>query len=376
MKKTLIALAALAATGAFAQVTVYGRLDAGYAMTTTTTGTTDVKDNGVRSHNSYSSFWGIKGVEDLGGGLKSSFQLDMDLYTANGNLGNSGAGAGAAATAQFNRVSRINLEGAFGQVGFGADYVPTFKLIGATDVNNLSRVTTVQLSNSTGVSTTGSVLWYSTPVFSGFQVNAAYRNADQTSSSNTGDTSQKLMNLTATYTNGPLMVGVGTGNTENKTAGAASTTMSLAGFTTTSISNASKISSNVVAGSYDFGKVKLLGNYITTKISDAAVTGGAAVGTDIDLAELNIGASVPMGKLTLTAQLGTNSYKATGAAFDSKGNDFVVGADYALSARTAVFAKTGTYNKLDNTSAAGVATVGGGGENKQTSSVVGLRVLF
>ena len=36
MKKTLIALAALAATGAFAQVSVYGRLDAGYAVTTST----------------------------------------------------------------------------------------------------------------------------------------------------------------------------------------------------------------------------------------------------------------------------------------------------------------------------------------------------
>jgi predicted porin len=375
MKKTLIAVAALAATGAFAQVTVYGRLDAGYAMTTNSTGTTDVKDNGIRSHNSFSSFWGIKGVDDLGGGMKSSFQLDMDLYTANGNLGNSGAGAGAAATAQFNRVSRINLEGGFGQVGFGADYVPTFKLIGATDVNNLSRISTVNLSNSTGVSTTGSVLWYSTPVFSGFQVNAAYRNADQTSSAAAGDTSQKLTNLTATYSNGPLMVGVGTGNTENKTAGAATTTMSLAGFNTTSIAGATKIASNVVAGSYDFKVVKLMGNYITTKASDANTAGVATVGSDLDLVELNIGASIPMGKLTLSAALGTNSYKATGAASDSKGNDIVIGADYALSARTAVFVKTGTYSKLDNVSAAGVAT-GGTSENKQTSTAVGLRVLF
>ena len=91
MKKTLIAVAALAATGAFAQVSVYGRLDAGYAQTKSTVGATYTKANGVESHNSASSMWGIQGTEDLGGGMKAFFKLEQDIYTANGNTGVSGA---------------------------------------------------------------------------------------------------------------------------------------------------------------------------------------------------------------------------------------------------------------------------------------------
>ncbi len=360
MKKTLIALAALAATGAFAQVSVYGRLDAGYAMTTNTVAGADTKANGVQSHNSVSSMWGLQGSEDLGGGLKAFFKLEQDVYTANGNIGNSGSGGGVGGSAAFNRTSLLGLSGAFGSVSLGRDYVPTFKLVGATDVNSLSRIDTVNLSNNTGVSTTDSLVMYSTPNMSGFQVNIAYRNADQTG---TSDTFQKLTNITATYTNGPLMVGVGTGSTESKTAGAFSTTMSLAAFGVASITNAEKISGNVLAASYDFGKFKLAGNHITSK----ATFGGAV--TDVEGIETNIGATMPMGKVTLAAQVGQNTVKGI-AVEDRKGTDLVIGVDYALSAKTAVFAKTGTYAKLD-----GVAGTGNG-ENKSTSTAVGIKTTF
>ena len=367
MKKTLIALAALAATGAFAQVSVYGRLDVGYAATTNTSNGADTKDNGVVSHNSVSSMWGIQGSEDLGGGLKANFKLEQDIYTANGNVGVSGssAGAGASGTVNgaasstnigFNRTSLLGLSGGFGTVSLGRDYVPTFKLIGATDVNNLSRIDTVQLAANTGVSTTNSVVFYSTPVMSGFQVNVAYRNADQ---STTTDTFQKLTNITATYTNGPLMVGVGTGSTESKAAGVKNTGVSYTGQA--AVTTAEKVSGNVVAGSYDFGSFKLMGNYITSKAQEVTA------GVDNEQTELNIGATVPMGKATLIAQAGQNVLKVTGAD-DRKGTDFVLGVDYALSAKTAVFAKTGTYAKMD--------AAAGGGEYKSVSTAVGLKTVF
>lgn len=356
MKKTLIALAALAATGAFAQVSVYGRLDVGYAATTNTANGADTKDNGVVSHNSVSSMWGIQGSEDLGGGLKANFKLEQDVYPANGNTGASGAGAGATNASGFNRTSLLGLSGGFGTVSMGRDYVPTFKLIGATDVNNLSRISTVGLAANTGVSTTNSVLFYSTPVMSGFQVNVAYRNADQ---STTTDTFQKLTNLTATYTNGPLMVGVGTGSTEAKAAGAFSTANNLTGYGSANIANADKVSGNVVAASYDFGSFKLVGNYITSKTTVTT--------TDYDVSELNVGATVPMGKVTLAAQVGQQTLKQTGVD-DRKGTDFVLGADYALSAKTALFAKTGTYNKMD--------AAAGGGEYKSVSTAVGFKTVF
>jgi predicted porin len=356
MKKTLIAVAALAATGAFAQVSVYGRLDVGYAATTNTVNGADTKANGVHSHNSVSSMWGIQGSEDLGGGMKANFKLEQDLYTANGNTGASGAGGGASNAAGFNRTSLLGLSGAFGTISLGRDYVPTFKLIGSTDVNSLSRVSTVGLAANTGVSTTDSVVFYSTPNMSGFQVNVAYRNADQ---STTTDTYQKLMNLTATYTNGPLMVGAGTGSTEARTANANSTAMNLSSFGGSNITNAEKVSGNVVAASYDFGKFALKGNYATTKATVGA--------TDTEANELNIGATVPMGKVLLKAQVGQNTLKVTGAD-DRKGTDFVLGADYSLSAKTALFATTGTYNKMD--------AAAGGGEYKSVSTAIGFKTVF
>ena len=210
MKKTLIAVAALAATGAFAQsVTVYGRLDAGYAMTTSSVNNVDTKANGVQSHNSVSSMWGLKGSEDLGGGMNAFFVLEQDIYTANGNTGASGAGGGLTNASGFNRTSLVGVNGGFGSVSFGRDYVPTFKVVGATDVNNLSRISTVQ--NSGANSTVPSLVFYSTPDMGGFKVNLSYGNQDSSVSSAAGDTSTKKTNVTATYANSPLNVGIGSG---------------------------------------------------------------------------------------------------------------------------------------------------------------------
>ncbi|MCZ8253607.1 MAG: porin [Hylemonella sp.] len=361
MKKTLIAVAALAATGAFAQVSVYGRLDAGWAQTKTTTNGVSTKANGVESHNSASSMWGIQGSEDLGGGLKATFKLEQDIYTANGNTGASGAGGGATNAAGFNRTSLLGLTGGFGSVAFGRDYVPTFKLAAATDINSQSRITTVNTAAVVG-STRPELIHYSTPNLSGFQANLAYGNQDESVSNATGKTNVKVTNLTATYMNGPLMVGVGTGRVEQKAAGAAATT----GTAFVAFTAADKVTQNMVAGSYDFGVVRLVGNVIMGKATNA----GTALGSFAELKsrEINIGGVVPMGKVTLRAQIGTNQVEVTGASEKWDGNDFVVGAEYALSAKTAAFFKTGTYGKGSGINAAL--------DTKSTSTAVGLRTVF
>jgi len=342
MKKTLIALAALAATGAFAQVSVYGRLDAGYASTTNTVANVDTKASGVQSHNSVSSMWGIKGTEDLGGGLKANFILEQDVYTANGNTGTSGALGGAAGTAGFNRTSLLGLSGGFGSIAFGRDYVPTFKLVAATDVNALSRISTVQLAAASGNSTTPNLVMYSTPNMSGFQLNIAYGNQDTTSGT-AGDSTSKVTNLTATYANGPLMVGVGTGTTEVKANGSVAGNSFAANGQTIIAAGVTKTTGTVLGASYDFGKFALKGNYITSK--------GETGTSDATATELNIGATVPMGKVTLVAQVGTNKVTGNGVGLteDMTGSDAVIGVDYSLSAKTALFAKTGTYGKVTAT---------------------------
>ena len=93
MKKTLIALATLAATGAsFAQstVTISGLLDLGFRSVNAPEGYADTK--GVfGSGGSATTAILIQGSEDLGGGLKATFRYEInpDLVGGTGFTGTS-----------------------------------------------------------------------------------------------------------------------------------------------------------------------------------------------------------------------------------------------------------------------------------------------
>jgi predicted porin len=125
MKKSLVALAALAATSAFAQssVTLYGTLDVGFGTTSNTlaadpnaasnvytlpgTGAPAAgRVTGLMSSNQSASKWGIKGVEDMGSGLKTSFVLESAINpnfgtNPNGRVNDSLPGTGSATAGSF-----------------------------------------------------------------------------------------------------------------------------------------------------------------------------------------------------------------------------------------------------------------------------------
>lgn len=113
MKKTLVALAALSATaGAFAQssVTIYGTLDASVAYVKNANAAkqsvTLLNDSAITT-----SRWGMRGSEDLGGGLKANFNLESDV--------NMGTGANSAA-GMFRRAAWVSLASdQFGELRLG-----------------------------------------------------------------------------------------------------------------------------------------------------------------------------------------------------------------------------------------------------------------
>lgn len=86
MKKTLIASAAcLACAGAWAQVTLYGLVDAGVTHVSGLAGGSKTQLNsGIME----GSRWGLKGQEDLGGGFKALFTLESRLEVDTGALNN------------------------------------------------------------------------------------------------------------------------------------------------------------------------------------------------------------------------------------------------------------------------------------------------
>ena len=360
MKMTLIAVAALSATGAFAQVTVYGRLDAGYASSSDTTYGKTVTDSGIKSHNSVSSMWGITGTEDLGGGNKAYFKLEQDIYTADGNQGVSGAAGGTTNGASFDRTSLIGLMGNFGTVSLGRDYNPLFNIVAGTDINSLSRVSTVELAAATGGSTVANQVIYLSPVMSGFQLKAAFGNDDNSTSTNgvTGGTTTATSAVNVTYTNGPLFLAAATGGSTGQNGTARGTAVSYyattggvasgasMGSALVGVTTAQSITANALGASYDFGKFKLVGNYIS---SVATNTDGPTASGNMTATQLNLGVTVPTGKLLWKAQASANTLKwDNNANSNMTGNNLVLGVDYSLSAKTALFLTGGTFNNLSN----------------------------
>jgi predicted porin len=113
MKKSLLALAALTAfvgaASAQSSVTLYGRLDASVGKGIGS----DQKSMG----NGSGSRFGVRGVEDLGGGLSAVFQLEHRFDSDTGMQ---------STTRFWHGRSIVGLKGGFGQVVFGREYTTAF----------------------------------------------------------------------------------------------------------------------------------------------------------------------------------------------------------------------------------------------------------
>ncbi len=108
MKKTMIALAAVAAVGAAsAQTAVYGVVDLAVQKVTGA-------DAGIVSGGYSGSRLGVKGSTDLGGGLKGNYMMETGLNAADGNT----------ATVLGNRGVSAGVSGAFGSISFGRQFTP------------------------------------------------------------------------------------------------------------------------------------------------------------------------------------------------------------------------------------------------------------
>ncbi len=117
IKKTVTLAALLAATaGASAQsnVTLFGVIDAniGWGKGSLTT-LKRVGNSGLLG-----SRLGVRGTEDLGGGLKAGFVVETGF--------NNDDGSAASPTVFWNRQSLVSLSGSWGEVQLGRIYTPTF----------------------------------------------------------------------------------------------------------------------------------------------------------------------------------------------------------------------------------------------------------
>lgn len=177
MKKTQIAIAVLAAGAGIAAlpaqaqstVQLYGRAN----VSVESQKVTDVDRTTVLQNSA--SRWGMRGSEDLGGGMKAFFQLEsgfnIDTGVATNNFGQGTSGS------IFNRESFVGVSGAYGTLRAGRITSPLY--FASADYISMHNHDTGTSSDAlfnffaTGVNNNNSVA-YKTPSFGGMDVEVAY----------------------------------------------------------------------------------------------------------------------------------------------------------------------------------------------------------
>lgn len=333
-------------------VTIYGALDlgiltqssisgspAGYVPSIVNKGSlTSLKDGGIGQ-----SYWGIKAEEDLGNDLKAIVNLRGDIDATKGIAGGPNS---SGSTSLFNQEANVGLAGAFGSVNVGRVISPIYYAFASTDVRNgsyfgSSLTGVVGMNSATGTfignnsnAAIGSVyndnaIVYSSPELYGItasleyafgevagKFNAArqmagtityaddklklhalyYTGNDNGVQTLNGDNTNRLMSVGAMYTLSGLSVSVGYWKGENPTAPGTGVNPSTLGGTPTT------------------GKVKMLNFGLGYRFS-------------------------PQFKLTSGVYRVQDENNNT-----NKSTLYVVGADYAVSKRTTLYAEAASVN--------------------------------
>ncbi|MFN3295670.1 porin [Caldimonas sp.] len=282
MKKSLIALAVLGGLAAAAQaqssVTLYGRVDLGLKY--------GLGDDITRLEQGSGSRLGVRGVEDLGGGLKALFNIEHRFK----------ADTGAADSTFWAGRSVVGLEGGFGQVVLGREYTPARNIANRADPWGGDTVGKMEPILFGGILPTrqDNSITYSSPSFGGLRVQAQYA-LDE------ADTGEDFYGVNLSYGAGPLSLAYGY--------------------------NKSGVDDNtwhLVTAGYDFGAFRLVGAY---------GQGTPETGADKHRSYM-IGATAPVGAGEVKLAYGKLEEVDPDSDVSSK---FAIGYHYALSKRTTVY---------------------------------------
>jgi predicted porin len=369
MKKSLIALAVLAAAGtasAQSSVTLFGIVDATIAY-----GTADGAGGSSKwqlTNSGYnSSRLGFRGTEDLGGGLSASFWLEAGLNNDDGQgaasnsnnqaVGafNPGTGANPPARAgtqglTFNRRSTVSLAGTWGEVRLGRDYTPQFWNLTVFDpfgtngvgttmtlVSGITGVTAVRASNTIG--------YFLPQNLGGFYGQVQYYMGENVQNGATTEDDGTGGGFRLGWANGPFNVAV-----------AMSATDYFSG----------RVKQNNIGGQWDFGMAKVMAHYVWDEVGNRDADGWL------------IGGLFPIGAGEIRAAYST--YEADGVAGGSspQTDKFALGYVHNLSKRTALYTTFAwVKNKGGAATALNGSTFGAGVTNEDSQGWdLGIRHTF
>lgn len=343
MKKTLVAMAVLAASGAAlaqSSVTLFGVADAAVKYGRGSVASVTKLGSGGNS----TSRLGFRGVEDLGGGLTAGFWLEAgqqmdDGSAATTNTNNQATGVAGGGGLTFNRRSTVSLMGNFGEVRLGRDFAVTYRNVGDFDptgdvgVGSTIMDSPMSLSSVTrGVRVSNSVNYFTPGNLGGIYGQVQYymgENAADTVVAGVTTVGKKDgtgAGARLGYAQGPLNVALSFGSTKYT---AIAPNIAFAGDESTLN----------FGGIYDLGTAKLFALYNQDKVKP---TTGTIKGQGYLL-----GVSVPMGQGEVRASYANYKQKLNLVAGDPSAGKFMVGYVYNLSKRTALYT-TAAFAKSKN----------------------------
>ena len=391
MKKSLLALAALGAFAGVAHaqssVTLYGIIDEGFNINTNSGGKHLYNlSSGVMQ----GSRFGLRGTEDLGGGLKALFVLENGFDVNNGKLGQGGL--------MFGRQAYVGLSSQFGTVTLGRQYDSVVDYVGPLEAGDqwggYIAAHPGDIDNFNNAYRTNNTVKYTSADYGGLKFGGTYSFGGVAGNFS----SNQIWSLGAGYNNGPLVLGVGYLNA--RTPAAQGGLFNNGGQSPLPAANAA-VSSPVYAGFASANTYQVIG------AGGAYTFGAATVGlTYSNIRFANLGASYasPFKGQTATFNNAEVNFKyqltpalLVGAAYDytrgaqingatrAQYHQGAVGVDYFLSKRTDVYV-IGVYQHAtgETVNAAGAvvaATAGinglsGSSNQNQLAARVGIRHKF
>ncbi|VVE08440.1 porin [Pandoraea pneumonica] len=327
-------LGACMSTSAFAQsnVTLYGQVDAFVGAVKNPGGNTAWTQGGGGMSTSY---WGMKGNEDLGGGLKAVFVLEDFFRPQTGQYGR------FQGDSMFSRNAYVGLSSdTAGTVTIGrlttSYFVSTILFNPFVDSYTFSPMVFHTFIGQAGQGIVGDSGWsnavmYTTPNFKGLSGSVSYAFGNKA-----GETGQNKWSASALYFNGPFAATVAYQQVKFD-----SVPDDMAGMPGFRSQQAVQL-----GATYDFQIVKLFGQYQYIRNN---VTGGGVSENGGQL-----GVSVPLGNGSVLASY---AYTKSSGATNVNRKTWALGYDYPLSKRTDIYA---AY-MMDKVSTLSTGNTAGGG---------------
>ena len=322
MKKHLIAAAVAGALAvpAMAQVSVSGRLDAGYTTIKSDTGT-DFSNVGFGSDTT--SRLTFKANEDLGGGLKAGLVLEGEI----GDETKTSKHGDGLDFDQFDRAQYVFVSGGFGQLRLGFANTVTKDTFEGFSGNGVTNVQGKVQNLVDGASGRTDLVRYSAPNMGGISVDVEYASKKSEAQGASANETGTGYGVALGYKAGPISTKIATQNS-------------------TEDSSDNELKETSFGIKYNLGLASLFGTYIKHD-SEAEST---------EQTGYEVGVSTKVGGAEIFATYAANEVDSGGGTLDETG--YTIGGRYSLSKRTYAYLIIGqtdsdtsatASNKVDQT---------------------------